>query len=384
MRAYLQAGKALPAKASSPGGLPHAGGAVTLFASGVAERVVKADVASLYPSLIRSRRLGPSSDRLGAFVGLVDQLTALRLRHKAQAQRQDLPAEQRGEHEAMQAAIKLLINSAYGYLGAGELAWFADRAAADMITKLGRETLEQICAGLQAAGATLIEADTDGVYFCVPAELGEAGERALVSQVGRSLPEGLQLELDGRYAAMYSYEVKNYALLGYDGRLTVRGGALRSARAERFAVAWLHRALGQLLRGDLAGLQEGYLRARRALREKALPLEDLVLRTRVTKSPSEYTASGRKEAAYQALLGAARSWQPGDRVAIYRSQAGWQLWEEGGELPGYDLGHYLGLLRSYAERLRKAFHPDDFEQIFGSGQAPLLGRPLSEISPLRI
>src|SRR5690606_36147117 len=52
VRAYLRARQALPAHA--PGdGTEHAGAALHLFAAGVARRVVKADVASLYPSLMR-------------------------------------------------------------------------------------------------------------------------------------------------------------------------------------------------------------------------------------------------------------------------------------------------------------------------------------------
>jgi DNA polymerase elongation subunit (family B) len=43
----------------------HSGAALHLFAAGVAQRVVKADVASLYPSLMRAFRIGPSRDHLG-------------------------------------------------------------------------------------------------------------------------------------------------------------------------------------------------------------------------------------------------------------------------------------------------------------------------------
>ena len=44
--------------------------------------MVKADVASLYPSLIRAYRIGPSCDHLGVFLHLIDRLTELRLFHK--------------------------------------------------------------------------------------------------------------------------------------------------------------------------------------------------------------------------------------------------------------------------------------------------------------
>jgi len=84
VRAYLRAGAALPAHQAGDG-TPHSGAALHLFAAGVAHRVVKADVASLYPSLMRAFRIGPSRDHLGAMLALVDRLVELRLAAKADA-----------------------------------------------------------------------------------------------------------------------------------------------------------------------------------------------------------------------------------------------------------------------------------------------------------
>ena len=61
VRAYLRAGEALPAY-SVADGTSHTGAALYLFAAGVATRVVKADVSSLYPSLMRQYRIGPRTD----------------------------------------------------------------------------------------------------------------------------------------------------------------------------------------------------------------------------------------------------------------------------------------------------------------------------------
>ena len=51
--------------------------------------------------------------------------------------------------------------------------------------------------------------------------------------------------------------------------------------------------------------------------------------------------------------------------------------------PPYDVAHYLAVLQtSYVSRLRKAYAPDDFAQLFRpSGQAGLFDRPLAEIRP---
>src|SRR5437868_13357900 len=282
VRAYLRAGLALPAH--QPGdGTSHSGAALHLFASGVARRVVKADVASLYPSLMRAYRIGPARDRLGAMLTLIDQLVERRLQAKASAQAAPAGSVERYTHEAMSAAMKLVVNSAYGYLAAGgDLTRFADVHAANEVTRRGRETLDLMCRELAARGVTLIEADTDGVYFAVPETWTEDDERRVVAEVGALLPSLVQLELEGRYAAMLSHEPKNYALLDYDGELFLRGVAFRSSRAEPFGQAFLRRALLSLLAGDVAGVLAAYRATIVALLRRELPTHDVAARVRFT------------------------------------------------------------------------------------------------------
>src|SRR6185436_8163796 len=208
---------ALPAHRAGDG-TPHSGAALHLFATGVAWRVVKADVASLYPSLMRAYRIGPARDHLGVLLALVDRLVEQRLTAKAAARAAPGGSAERHAHEAMSAAIKLVVNSAYGYLAAGGgLTRFADVHAANEVTRRGRETLGFMCRELASRGVQLIEADTDGVYFAVPDTWSEADERRVVADVATLLPPRVQLEFDGRYQAMLSHEPKNYALLAYDG-----------------------------------------------------------------------------------------------------------------------------------------------------------------------
>jgi DNA polymerase elongation subunit (family B) len=374
VRAYLRAGMALPAHETSDG-TPHNGAALHLFAAGVAHRVVKADVASLYPSLMRAYRIGPARDRLGALLALVDRLVERRLEAKALARAAAPGSAERHTHDAMSAALKIVVNSAYGYLAAGGLTRFADVHAANEVTRRGREILSLMCRELAARGVTLLEADTDGVYFAVPDTWSEADETRVVAEVAALLPPLVQLELEGRYAAMLSHEPKNYALLGYDGTLRLRGVAFRSSRSEPFGEAFLRRALARLLVGDVSGVREVYLETVTALRTRALPTYDVSSRVRLTKSPDVYRASrgARRELAYEALLGAGRTrWRVGDRVRVYRKQngeSGLIASSEAGDARDdardYDIDYYVRLLRAtYAQRLARAFTPADFAVVF--------------------
>jgi DNA polymerase elongation subunit (family B) len=375
VRAYLRAGAALPAHRLGDG-TPHSGAALHLFATGVAWRVVKADVASLYPSLMRAFRIGPKSDHLGALLALVDRLVERRLASKAAAKAAPAGSAERHTHEATSAAMKLVVNSAYGYLAAGGgLTRFADVHAANEVTRRGRETLALMCRELAARGVTLLEADTDGVYFAVPEGWSEADERRVVGEVAALLPPRVQLEFEGRYAAMLSHEPKNYALLGYDGGLLLRGVAFRSSRAEPFGEAFLRDALARLFAGDLGGVREAYLAALDALRRRELPTYEVSSRVRLTKPPERYaeTRETRRELAYEALLASGRTaWRAGERVRVYRTQGGGGAVvpsaDDGdgrGDPRDYDVDHYARVLRdTFAARLARALAPADFAAVF--------------------
>ena len=58
----------------------------------------------------------------------------------------------------------------------------------------------------------------------------------------------------------------------------------------------------------------------------------------------------------------------------------------GNAMPAYDVAHYLSVLHtSSVSRLRKAFAPEDFAQLFRpSGQVGLFDRPLATMQPLWI
>jgi DNA polymerase I len=403
VRAYLRTGAALPAH--EPGdGTPHQGAALYLFASGVARQIVKADVASLYPSLMRQYRIGPKRDTLGVFLSIVDSLVERRLAAKAAGRAAVQGSTERFQHEAVSAAIKLVVNSAYGYLGAVGLTRFADVHAANEVTRHGRELLQLMCRELQARGVELLEADTDGVYFAAPAGATEDDERRIVAEVRALLPPLVDLQFEGRYAAMLSHEPKNYALKAYDGTLTMRGVAFRSSRAEPFGEAFLRRALDRLLSADLPGVRAAYVAAVMALRRRELRTLEVCSRVRLTKTPEQYLAvrDQRQELAYEALLASGREhWVPGERVHVYRRAQGRAgLWveselDESGEVDAdspptaldprdYDVEHYVRQLRdNFASRLVRGVAPEDFIALVADPDRPLLfAHPLEQARPL--
>ena len=324
---------------------------------------------------MRAYRIGPARDKLGALLALVDGLVERRLKAKADARAAPPGSAERHTNEAMSAAMKIVVNSAYGYLAAGgSLTRFADVHAANEVTRRGRETLDLICRALDERGVTLLEADTDGVYFSVPASWTHDDERRAVSQIAALLPPLVHLELEGRYAAMLSHEPKNYALLGYDGTLLLRGVAFRSSRAEPFGETFLKRAITRLLHDDIAGVRDVFVATINALRRREVPTRDVSSRVRLTKSPARYLESRerRRELAYEALLmNGHTTWSVGDRIRVYRTGNGEggivdsDAADEDSDARDYDVEYYVRLLReTYAARLSRALSPEDFTAVF--------------------
>jgi DNA polymerase elongation subunit (family B) len=351
---------------------------------------------------MRQYRIGPESDRLGVLVSLVDHLVDQRLAAKARARSLPSGSRERFTHEALSAAMKIVVNSAYGYLGAVGLTRFADVHAANEVTRRGREVLGLICRELAQRGVTLIEADTDGVYFAVPATWDEADERKVVDDVAALMPPRVHLEFDGRYAAMISHEPKNYALKPYRGSVILRGVAFRSSRAEPFGQRFLRSAISAFLDGDVPAVRDVYQDTVLALRRRTIPTRDVTARVRLTKTPSEYVAtrSQRRELPYEAMIRAGRSrWTPGEHVRVYRAlggEAGLYLetdddepYDDGeahADEHDYDVDYYVRVLReTFASRLSRALSAEDFAALFADPEQPsLFPVQLSRVTPVLV
>jgi DNA polymerase elongation subunit (family B) len=244
-----------------------------------------------------------------------------------------------------------------------------------------------MCSELELRSVTLLEADTDGVYFSVPAEWTLEDERRVVSEVDTLLPALVHLEFEGRYAAMLSHEPKNYALLTYSDELILRGVAFRSSRAEPFGETFLRRATRHLLNGDIAGVRDAYLATLDSLRKRELLTDQVASRVRLTKTAVQYRATRetRRELVYEAMLASGRGeWTVSDRVHVYRTKAGGRIanadWEQ--DPRDYDVDHYARILReSFAIRLSRAFTPEDYAAVFAEpDQLTLFSPPMETIA----
>ena len=151
-----------------------------------------------------------------------------------------------------------MINSFYGYLGFGG-GLFNDFDAARAVTITGQQLIKKTVSALERTGAVPIEVDTDGVYFVPPPDVTTAdAERHYIDEIGRELPNGIRLAHDGSYRAMLSLRLKNYALLGHDDTLVLKGSALRSRRLEKCFRGFLNDAARDFMTDNRDAARERY------------------------------------------------------------------------------------------------------------------------------
>jgi DNA polymerase elongation subunit (family B) len=316
LREYLHRRQAVP-RPQAPAAV--GGALVAIFQQGVARPVLHVDVTSLYPSLMLSQGIAPASDELGIFLDLLGRLRDFRVTAKRLA-REGRGAE-RAHLGALQQAFKLLINAFYGYL-AFSSGHFNDFAAADRVTAQGRAVVGGLIERLGALGATVLEADTDGVYFVPPAGHAPDDDDRLLQQIAAGMPAGIELELDGRYRAMLSYKPKTYALLDEQGRLSLRGSAFRSRGLEPFQRQLIEQIVRLLLTGrptDVKGEVDRWMADFSARRVPARLFARTETLTETLETYRERLRAGARtpSAAYELAVSSGRTWQPGDQVSYY-------------------------------------------------------------------
>jgi DNA polymerase, archaea type len=195
------------------------GGGLTGAIRGVYSNVAKIDVASLYPSLMVRYRLGSRKDPHGRYISVLSKMLTDRLAYKQAGKDGDDAAA------GMAEAIKLLMNSGYGFAGTQGYT-FNDMENAAIVTAHGRVILKLMCQTIEDNGGVLVSADTDGIYFSHPnADL-------MFDRVSNALPDGINIELEKRDLLMFSLSKKNYCLYHPDGKIEMKGNTFLSNKTK--------------------------------------------------------------------------------------------------------------------------------------------------------
>ena len=228
-------------------------------------------------------------------------------------------------------------------------------------------------AWLKKEGATPIEIDTDGIYYVPPPGIETEEEaKAMVERLSHRLPEGIEVEMDAQYEAMFSYKSKNYALLDKAGKMVIRGSALRSRGIEKYLRAFLSAMIRLLLEGRGEEVQQLLEEYQAKLERHEMDISWLGKRETLGESLDTYRekvqAKKRNPAApYELALASGREYRAGDQISYYVTgeKKRVRVYENSKLVSRYDpaqpdenIAYYQGKLLALLKKLQE-FVPSD-------------------------
>jgi len=379
VREYLRHKQSIPKPTS---GQQNSGGYTEVFLKGILGPIVYADVESLYPSIMLSYNICPKSDELKVFPGVLKDLKELRLKAKKRSKEENASnnLSLAKNFDAMQGSFKILINAMYGYLGYNG-GIFNDFIEADKVTMTGQSLAKKMIAEFESRGCKIIEVDTDGILFIPPKEIKtEEEERILVETVSLVMPQGINIGYDGRFRKMISYMKKNYALLSYQGVMTLKGSSLTSRSGEKFGRDFVRRGFETLLTEDMSSLHNLFTEYKNKILNHELDVTEFCRTESLKNSIEQYledVKAGKRSKAitYEIAIKAGMQITKGDRITYYVTGSGGlaSSWDRGKlasewkrEKPDENTQFYLKRLDEHCQKFLPFFKPQDYSNIFSS------------------
>jgi DNA polymerase, archaea type len=146
--------------------------------------------------------------------------------------------------------------------------------------------------------------------------------RELQKGLAAELPEGIEVEFDEQFEAMFSYKAKNYALLTKDGDVIIKGGALKSRGLEKFQRVFLEEMIKLIMQGKPDVIVELRNEFEKKIRNREWKIDMLMKTDTLQDSLEKYRAkiagsARNRAAAYELALASGRAYKPGDQVSYY-------------------------------------------------------------------
>jgi len=315
------------------------GGFVMNPIPGVHEDIVEIDFTSLYPSLIAIRNIssetvspvalegdievpelgfGISSNRYG----IVSDATAFLLRRRLACSL--LSSKEDDVYDRRQKAMKLVLCSAFGYLGFRN-AKFGRVEAHMATTAFAREAILKAIGVAESMGFKVIHAIVDAMWI----RGKDIDHKPLVRQISEVVGVPAKLKAEYRWTAFLKSRVNpnvpvptRYFGVTKDGRIKVRGIEARRNDTPPFVAISQLSMLESMAKVSLRDAPEvalGVLRSGlRTLRDERVQLDLLTIRKRLSRSPSEY------------------------RHKVAHALASWSIEQEGGKvMPGMEISFIM-------------------------------------------
>jgi DNA polymerase, archaea type len=324
----------------------YAGAFVVEPHKGIHDNIVLFDFRSLYPSIIISHNVDPSTldcvccakkaprapnghhfclDRKGFIPDVLKWLIGKRVELKTLMKSETDP-ERRKLLDVEQQAMKLLANSMYGYYGFQRARWYC-RECAEAIAGWGREYIGRTIKVAESHGFDVIYGDTDSVYLTKPdiLDVEEIVRRSKEFQkkINSELPEAMELEYEGFYPRGVFITKKRYALIDTQGKLTVKGLETRRRDWCNVAKKTQQMVLDALLKDrDPEKAAQIVKDTVQTVKAGKVSLEDLAINTQMTRNLGGYVTEGPHVAAVRRAMKGGAEFKQGDIITYVITKKG--------------------------------------------------------------
>ncbi len=287
---------------------------------GMHENILVFDFRSLYPSIIIAHNIDASTincdccendvheSPIGSKfckkrVGLIPELLEdiLKNRTKAKLELKKLKAEGGDKTkiktlDAKQQALKILANSAYGYMGFSRARWYNNDCAGS-VAAWGREYIKNTIKVAESEGYKVVYGDTDSLMLTIPGKPTQQDidkvKNDFLTKINDKLPAAMELEFEGYFPRGLFVTKKRYALIGRDKKLTIKGLETKRRDWANIAKETQEKVLYTILEeNNPEKAAEIVKKVVQDLREGKTPLKELVIFTQITKPLGEYENKG--------------------------------------------------------------------------------------------
>jgi len=360
---------------------------------GIHFNVVVVDFASLYPSIIKIWNISYETidcvheecrieklpgishwsckKRRGVFSTLIGSLRDLRVAwYKPLSKRPDLDSSTKSQYEVIQASIKVILNAAYGVLGA-ESSDLYSPAAAESVTAIGRYNIDKTIEIAKTKNLEIIYGDTDSLFIKNPPP---DVLKEFIDEVEKTLRVDLDIDKTYKYV-VFSQRKKNYFGITKDGSADIKGLLGKKKHVPEFVKRTFYEIINILKEiesvDDFEPAKEKIKKLTYAqyslLKSGRISLSDLAIKVMMNKNIEDYnkTTPQHVKAALQ-LKNFGIEVKAGQNIAYVKVRTA-----EGvkpvqlARLDEIDVNKYIEMMRSSLEQL---LEPSgiDFEEILGT------------------
>jgi DNA polymerase I len=304
---------------------------------GLHEDLVVFDFRSLYPSIIVTHNIDPSTlnckcckpseatrvpglnyyfctKRKGFIPSTLERLIRERVRLKQEMKRHKRESKEYLALNSQQMAFKIISNAFYGMLGYPRARWYF-KECAESVTSFGRHYIHKTIEMAKDFGFDVVYGDTDSLHCKLNGKSHEDA-KGFLKKVNESIPGIIELELEGFYPRGVFITKKRYAMIDEEGRMVVKG--LEFVRRDWAAIAkrTQEEVLKAILRdGSPEKAAEIVRKTTKDVLEGKVSLDDLIIYTQLKMPIESYRAIGPHVVAAKRLRELGHEVEPGMMIA---------------------------------------------------------------------